>query len=64
MRQETALVYEQATDTGGRLLHQPGPTPGTPYTACGLDAADMAYVYRPTNWAGAWCTACLARAKP
>ncbi len=43
----------------GRLLHFPGPNPGTPYTSCGVDAGAMRRAERPITWAGVWCTECM-----
>jgi hypothetical protein len=42
--------------------HLPGPRPGTPYTACGVDAGAMTLRYHDPLWAGVWCTDCLREA--
>lgn len=46
----------------GSLLHLQGANPGTPYTACGLDAGLMTLKIHPPSHAGIWCTACMQAA--
>lgn len=56
-----ASIHEQTMPVyrDGSLCHLPGANPGTPYTACGLDAGAMMREDRPITWAALWCTACM-----
>lgn len=54
------MVVERLWLRDGELNHLPGPNPGTPYTACGLDAGLMRSVMIPEDHAGVWCNACIA----
>lgn len=56
MKDETIAVYH---DSDRNLLHLQGPNPGTPYTACGLDAALLRKEERSITLAGIWCTKCM-----
>lgn len=57
------VVYN---DPERHLLHLAGPNPGTPFTACGLDAAlfDLRREAGPLSRAGIWCAECLKKQVP
>jgi hypothetical protein len=54
MTEETMVVYKERD-----LLHLPGPNPGTPYTACGLDAGMFSRREHPVTNAALWCSECM-----
>lgn len=51
---ETMLVYREKGKN-----HLPGPNPGTPYTACGLDAGVFVRTDWPITNASIWCSNCM-----
>lgn len=54
-----AGTIEVYRESGRGLLHLIGANPGTPYTACGVDADAMERQVRPINDAGVWCRSCM-----
>lgn len=56
---ETISVYRSGHGRYGEI-HLYGPNPGTPYTACGLDAGSMLKCEQRVNSPATWCSKCVS----